>query len=52
MFMAKIEDEDDFAFDVRRDEAAELMQNPEFMAHLEKIRADKVRYVDLKAIRA
>ena len=52
MFLAKIEDEDDFPFDVRRDETAELMQNPEFMAHFEKIRAGKVRYVDLKDIPA
>jgi addiction module RelB/DinJ family antitoxin len=52
MFLAKIEDEDDFPFDVRRDEAAELMQNPEFVAHLEKIRAGKARYVDLKDIPA
>ena len=52
MFLAKIEEEDDFPFDVRRSETTELMQNPEFVAHLEKIRAGKVRYVDLKDIQA
>lgn len=52
IFLAKIEDEDDFPFDVRRSETNELMQNPEFVAHLEKIRANKVRYVDLKDIPA
>lgn len=48
IFLAKLEEDDDFPFDLRRDETAELMRNPDFLAHLQKIRAGKVQYVDLK----
>lgn len=52
VFYAKVTETDGLPFDLRRSETAELTQNPEFMAHLEKIRAGKVRYVDLKDIPA
>jgi addiction module RelB/DinJ family antitoxin len=52
VFYAKVTETDGLPFDLRPTETSELMADPKFRAHLEKIRAGKVRYVDLKDIPA
>lgn len=48
VFLAKVEEVGGLPFDLRPepDETKELMQNPEFLAHLARMKAGKVRYTD------
>ncbi len=48
VFFAKVEEVGGLPFDLRpeRDETRELMENPGFLAHLERMRAGKVRYTE------
>jgi addiction module RelB/DinJ family antitoxin len=48
VFFAKIEEVGGLPFDLRPepDETQELMQNPSFLAHLERMHAGRVRYTD------
>ncbi len=48
VFFAKIEEVDGLPFDLRPepDETAELMSNPAFLEHLERMHAGTVRYKD------
>lgn len=50
VFFAKVEEVGGLPFDLRPepDETKELMANPEFLAHLARMKAGEVRYVDVK----
>lgn len=52
VFYAKVTETDGLPFDLRPTETAELLANPKFKAHLARIKAGKVRYVDANDIPA
>ncbi len=48
VFFAKVEATGGIPFDLRPSETDELLADPEFVAHLKKMKAGKVRYTELK----
>jgi addiction module RelB/DinJ family antitoxin len=49
IFLAKVEEVGGLPFELRPDpdETKELMQNPDFLKHLARMKAGKVRYADV-----
>jgi addiction module RelB/DinJ family antitoxin len=52
VFYAKVDEADGLPFDLRPDETAEWLANPEFMAHLTRVQAGRVKYSEAKDIPA
>jgi addiction module RelB/DinJ family antitoxin len=52
VFYAKVAETNGLPFDLRPSETAELLADPEFVAHLERMRAGSVRYFDAKKVPA
>jgi len=52
VFYAKVDEANGLPFDLRPTETAELMADPGFKRHLERMQAGKVRYFDAKDIPA
>jgi addiction module RelB/DinJ family antitoxin len=50
VFYAKVTETNGLPFDLRPDETAELLADPDFNAHLARMKADKVRYYDAATI--
>ncbi len=50
VFYAKVTETDGLPFDLRPDDTAELMADPQFTAHLARMKTGKVRYVDASEI--
>ena len=50
VFYAKVTETDGLPFDLRPTETEELLANPQFRAHLARIKAGKVRYQDASAV--
>jgi addiction module RelB/DinJ family antitoxin len=46
VFYAKVNETDGLPFDLRPNETSELLADPSFWTHLERMRAGKVRYHD------
>lgn len=51
VFYAKVTETDGLPFDLRPDETTELLADPQFAAHLARMKAGKVRYHDAADIR-
>lgn len=52
VFLAKVEEVGGIPFDLRPTETADLLDNPDFVVHLGRMRAGKVRYTDAKNVPA
>ena len=52
VFYAKVEEADGLPFDLRPSETAELLADPQFLAHLARMKAGKVGYIDAKDVPA
>ena len=52
VFYAKVTETDGLPFDLRPSETSELLADPDFQNHLERMRKGAVRYLDAKAIPA
>ncbi|HEX3729718.1 MAG TPA: type II toxin-antitoxin system RelB/DinJ family antitoxin, partial [Opitutaceae bacterium] len=52
VFYAKVEETGGLPFDLRPNETAELLADPEFLGHLARMKAGKVRYIDAKDVPA
>jgi DNA-damage-inducible protein J len=54
VFFAKIEEVGGLPFDLRPepDETRDLMEHPSFLAHLDRMKAERVKYVDADKFRA
>lgn len=50
VFYAKVTETDGLPFDLRPSETAELLADPQFKAHLARMKAGKVRYHDAKSV--
>ena len=52
VFYAKVTETDGLPFDLRPNEASELLADPGFQNHLERMKKGAVRYLDAKTIPA
>ncbi len=52
VFYAKVEETGGLPFDLRPSETGELLADPQFLAHVARMKAGKVRYVDAKNVPA
>lgn len=52
VFFARIEEDKDFPFDIRKSESRELLSTPAFLDHLKRMQAGEVQYTDAKDVPA
>jgi addiction module RelB/DinJ family antitoxin len=52
VFYAKVEEAGGLPFDLRPNETNELLADPDFLAHLARMKAGKVRYLDARDVPA
>jgi len=52
VFYAKVTETDGLPFDLRPSETSDLLADPKFRKHLERMKKGEVRYMDAKAIPA
>lgn len=50
VFYAKVEEAGGLPFDLRPDETSKWLADPDFLAHLARMKAGKVRYFDAKTL--